>query len=155
MKKIAYLISVLLFFILNACEIDNSGCTDPDAINFDGSAEVESDNCKYEGRVTLWYAEESTDLFSEYNIHSIRFYVNNELIDSTSSTLFFTSAPLCEAELAVSTTQDLDQLKEKDFTIKVVDEEEDIVWEYSIEFIANACKVFELKEKDMYPYLVN
>lgn len=153
MKRVAFALSLVLAFTLTSCEKDISGCTDPDSTNYNSEANVNDNSCAYEGSMGFWYSEDCADVFGYYEVTSLKFYIDGELIGSKSADTYYASSPGCDAAETVPTTQDLGSVKDKDFNLLVVDEDGDTVWDAEVTFSGNKCITMQLTFEAMYPYL--
>ncbi len=143
MKKIILGLSVVLGFTLTSCKKDVSGCTDPNAISFNSDANVNDNSCTYEGTMSFWYNEDCADVFVDYDITSLKFYLDGKLIGSKVADTYYATDPGCKNS-EISVTKSLGTFKEKTFNLEVINEYDEIVWDMDVTFKANACTSFEL-----------
>ena len=79
------------------------------------------------------------------DISSLTFYVDNQVIGSYASSVFYPSAPACGQSSVVSKTLDLGKSKTKTATYMVKDDIGDEIWSGSITFDASVeCTTLEL-----------
>ena len=139
-----FLISTLIVLSVSIIGCKREGCTDPDSLTFDEKAKSDDGTCKYEGSVTFWYNEQTTNKMVADNITSLTFYVNNRIIGSTASNIYWTSAPGCEGGGNIFVKEDLGTAKSKSQSYKVVDQDGDEVWAGTVIFNGNTCTATQL-----------
>ena len=121
------------------------GCTDPDSITFDAEADEDDGTCQYEGNVVFWYNQTASEGLIAADAQSLKFYVDEELIGSYASDVYFTSSPDCTTASVVTSKKDLGTDKKKSFSYKVIDDDDFTWWEGTIEYEANTCIALELQ----------
>ena len=154
MKKVMLGCLIASIVGLGGCKKEDEdvlGCTDPDAISFNSNANTNDFSCTYEGSVNFWYNEDVATELEYYDSHSLKFYIDGDLIGSKSADVFFTSSPGCGAAGSVPTDLDLGVIKEKEFLLQVIDQDDYIIWEADIDITANVCKTLELTKSSMFP----
>lgn len=92
-------LSYLLILLLTCFSFSNcstkQGCTDPDSIQFDASADEDDGSCKYEGSVVFWF-DANTSIFLNNNyIHYIDVFVNDSLIGGLVANSSYLNPPEC------------------------------------------------------------
>ena len=150
MKKRISLISpiILILFLVGAVSTSCGkvqGCTDASAKNFSTEAEEDDGSCTYEGEIIFWYMQSVSSSLSSDGITSLAYYVEGELVGSSAASVFHTSSPDCGANGTVTVTRDLGSAKSKQYVFRVIDSENDeIVWEGTLNFKANTCTALQL-----------
>jgi hypothetical protein len=145
MKKIIY-ISIVLFavFSLQSCS-KTTGCQDPNAENFNADAKEDCNCCEYEGNLVFWQAKASADDFADLGVKTLFYYVDEQLVGSSSATFYWSGKPNCGQNGTVTVTKDLKGSKSRAYTYKVIDEDGFTWYDGILNFDANTCLSFELK----------
>lgn len=138
---IAVISSAMMF--TTSCKKEQ-GCTDPDSVNYSSTAEEDDGSCKYEGRAVLWYGKATSDSLYYYGSDGLTFYVDGDVVGSSMSDIYYTSAPDCGQDGTITVTKDLGSDKSKAFPYKVVDDLGEEIWTGNITFEANTCLATEL-----------
>jgi len=143
MKKTRLLSILSLFLILSSCI--KSGCTDPEALNFDPDANDEDKSCNYQGSVAFWFDEETSNYLVDHDVVNLQYFFNSDHFSVGSATDFSADGePVCGAEGVVSKEISL-LFATQNFTYKVMDMNDFVWWSGSVELKANDCKRFQLK----------
>jgi hypothetical protein len=143
MKNIFQIIILAGFMtILSGCK--KEGCTDNTAKNFDPKAKKSNNTCQFESSVVFWYGKDVANSAKLSGITSFRFYVDNELIGSTASDVYWTGAPDCGQNGSMTATKDLGGSKSKAFEYSVRDQLNVERWKGVINFEAGVCLTQEL-----------
>jgi hypothetical protein len=144
MKKGVFLVVLLGVLALASCK--KEGCTDANATNFDSEAKKENNTCNYEGDLVFWYNEATSEFLQDNLIISLTYYVNDVVVGSSASNVFFTGVPECGQNGAITVTKDLGIAKNKSYDYKIVSDSDETVWEGTQNFTANTCTSLELTE---------
>ena len=137
------MVSLLMLVLVSGCK--KEGCTDPDSKNYDPEAKVDDHSCQYEGSVVFWYNKTTSDSLMSYDAQSLTIYVDNQVIGSYATNVYFTSQPDCSTQSVVTTTKDLGPAKSKSYSYKVVDDDGYTWWQGNINIDANTCLALELQ----------
>jgi len=119
MKKVSLFFSVLTAFVLTA---SLSSCTKSTS-----------------GKVTFWYGQSVSLTANAIGVTSFTFYLNNEIIGSSSANVYSVNTPTCGSGGAVNKTMDLDSEESATFNYKVVDEDGDTWWEGTVKIEDGGC----------------
>jgi hypothetical protein len=119
MKKVSLFFSVLTAFVLAA---SLSSCTKSTS-----------------GKVTFWYGQSVSLTANAIGVTSFTFYLNNEIIGSSSANVYSVNTPTCGSGGAVTKTMDLDAEESATFNYKVVDENGDTWWEGTVKIEDGGC----------------
>jgi hypothetical protein len=145
MRKQFFLLGLtaLTLTSLNSCK--KEGCTDSIAQNYNADADKDDGSCTYSASVSFWYNGTTSANLQLDDISSLTFYVDNQVIGSYASSVFYPSAPACGQSSVVSKTLDLGKSKTKTANYMVKDDFGDEVWSGSITFDASVeCTTYEL-----------
>ena len=145
MKKIGFilsLVSLTMLLVVSACK--REGCTDPDSVNYDPQANVDDHSCQYQGSVVFWYNKATSDTLLAYDAQSLTFYVDDQVVGSYATNVYFTSQPDCKTESVVKVTKDLGSAKSKSYSYKVVDDDGYTWWQGNVNIDANTCLALQL-----------
>jgi hypothetical protein len=145
MKKQIFAMALAGFSLasLNSCK--KEGCTDAIAENYNADADKNDGSCTYKASVSFWYNQATSQNLQDDVITSLTFYIDNQVIGSYASSVFFPSSPACGQSSVVSKTLDLGQSKTKTASYMVKDELGDEVWSGTVTFDASVeCTTYEL-----------
>lgn len=136
------LLSAGLAVAFAGCKVD--GCTDLDAVNYDPTADVFDGSCEYEGEIVLWYGQDVSAELLDWESASLSFYVDGQIVGSTSASVYWTAAPDCGDNASITITKDLGKSTALAATYEVVDDWGDTWWSGVLNFEANTCTAVEL-----------
>ena len=102
-----------LILTSTSCKKDVKGCKDPNSTNFSSSATTDDGSCTYNGRVVFWYKKATADSMVAHGVSSLSFNLNNAVIGSSGTAVYFTGAPDCASNGAAAKTMDLGTDKSK------------------------------------------
>jgi hypothetical protein len=143
MKKIIYFLSIVLMSsLMFSCA--KEGCTDPDAENYNSSADKSDGSCTFQGRVVFWYNEATSDSLYYFGSDVLTYTVDGEVVGTQDINTYWTGAPDCEQSGSITVTKDLGSDKTKSFTYTIVDDLGDEIWGGNLEFTGNTCWGHEL-----------
>ena len=100
---------------------------------------LSSCNKETSGKVTFWYGEGVAQDAIFYGINSFTYYLDGEIIGSSSATVYSVSQPACGEGGAVSKDVDLDKEDSKTLPYKIVDEDGDIWAEGTVKVEDGGC----------------
>lgn len=146
MKKLNSLLFLALTAVLlslTSCKKEE-GCTDPNATSYNPEAEVDNGTCTYEGEVVFWYGENTSIGLDNFGSSSLTFLVDGDIVGSTSSSVFWTSAPNCGDNGSITVTQNLGNVKSRSLTYSIEDQDGYEIWSDIANFEANSCQSIEL-----------
>lgn len=136
-------LAVITLSSLNSCK--KEGCIDAIADNFNADADKDDGSCTYSASVSFWYNGTTSANLQLDDITSLTFYVDNQLIGSYASSVFYPASPACGQSSVVSKTLDLGKSKTKTANYLVKDDFGDEVWSGTITFDASVeCTTYEL-----------
>lgn len=121
------------------------GCTDPDADNYDVTAEVYDGSCNFSGRVVFWYNETAAAGLVIAGITSLTYYLDGVIVGSSAPSVYWTCSPECGQTGSITVNKDLGSVKSRPYTFRVEDQYNIAVWDDIINFEANTCIKFELR----------
>ena len=146
MKKFnSFYLLILLVAIVSfsSCKKEE-GCTDPTATSYNSEAEVDNGSCQYEGEVVFWYGSSTSQGLIDFDSNSLTFYVDGVVVGSTSSSVFWTSAPNCGDNASITVTENLGNVKSRSLIYSVEDQDGYVLWSDIANFEANTCEAIEL-----------
>ena len=143
MKTSLLLLTGLTFLTLFSCK--KIGCSDIDAINYDSEVKSKnSSNCQYVGDVVFWHKEDVAQFLLNDGATSLFYYVDGEMVGSTSANTYWTGRPDCGANGSVTVSKELGAVKNKTYSYSIIDQ---TGFEYAngvVNFTANTCQSIEL-----------
>lgn len=128
--------------LLTGCQTE--GCTDPTAVNYESTADVNDGSCNYEGEVVFWYNAATSQEVIDFFGQSLLFYVNGQLIGSTSASVYWTGAPDCGQNASITYTGTWQNNTSKTVSYEVWDEDGYQWWSGTITLNANNCLALQL-----------
>jgi len=99
-----------------------------------------------EGSVVFWYGQNVSELLVANNITTLKFYVANDLVGSTSADVYWTSKPDCGSNASITATINLGKNKTQAYNFEVIDQNGNVLWEGTINVNSNECQSYELQE---------
>lgn len=139
-----YLLILLVAIVsFSSCKKEE-GCTDPTATSYNSEAEVDNGSCQYEGEAVFWYGSSTSQGLIDFDSNSLTFYVDGVVVGSTSSSVFWTSAPNCGDNASITVTENLGNVKSRSLIYSVEDQDGYELWSDIVNFEANTCEAIEL-----------
>jgi len=145
-KKAAYSLAAMCLAVILFTACGKKGCTDAYATNYCDECKKDDGSCTYKATVQFWYDKATADdLINNVNSTSLTYYVDGVIIGSSAASVYFTGEPSCSQNGVVGVTKDLGKLKTKTSTYKVVDNNDETLWEGSVTFDATkSCTSIQL-----------
>lgn len=144
MKKTMTMMCVaLLAAFVTGCS-KKSGCTDPNAANYQTDAKKDDGSCTYKGEVVFWYGKSTADSLVVNGSTALTYYVDSKLVGSGAASVYWTGSPECGQAQSVTITTDLGIAKNKTYSYSVKDQDGDEIWAGLVNFTANTCLKTEL-----------
>lgn len=128
--------------VMSSCK--KEGCIDVNAVNYDADAKKDNGTCTYEGSVVMWYGESTATNLVNDGATSLKYYVDGQLVGSSSADVYWTAAPECGQTSSVTIEKDLGIAKNKSYDYYVEDQTGWKYWEGTLNFTANTCLALEL-----------
>lgn len=142
-NSVFFVALLAMIVTLTSCKKEE-GCTDPNSTSFNPDAEEDNGSCTYEGEAVFWYGANTSQELIDYNSNSLTFYVDGVVVGSTSSSVFWTSAPNCGDNASITVTENLGNVKSRSLIYSVEDQDGYELWSDIVNFEANTCQAIEL-----------
>lgn len=150
MKKV-FLFFICLSLIIglattNSCKKDKKikGCTDKDSQNYSATAEEDDGSCLYEGQVVFWYDQAASAGLIADGATALTFYLNTQVIGSSATSVYWTTAPDCGQNGSVTVMEDLGNVKTHAYSLSVKDQTGFEYWTATVNVDANTCVQLQL-----------
>jgi hypothetical protein len=132
----------------SSCSKEIAGCTDPDSINYDATANVDDGSCQYQGQLVIWFEKNTSDFFLADGTTSLKFFLDGVLATTMPVTNYFALQPNCGDVNTATLTKNLGKEKAKNVTITIKAQDDFVYGSYELIAIANYCVSHRLvKEK--------
>ncbi len=128
--------------LLGGCK--KEGCRDKLASNYDGAVEEDDGSCIYESKLQFWLDESANAGLTANGSDYLYFYLDDELLGSTTTTTYYDTVPDCDLEIPSQFTIDMVANKAKISSFKIRDEADSIFWSGTINLFAADCKSHQL-----------
>ncbi len=142
MKKLLFLLAIPMALSITSCK--KAGCTDPEAENYSSGAKKEDHSCTYKGEIVFWNDQTISQDMINAGITSLTYYVDGQIVGSSVSSIYWTSAPSCGQNGSITVTKDLGSAKNKSYTYSIVDQDGFELWAGVANFTANTCTKIQL-----------
>ena len=92
----------------------------------------------------FWYDSTTAVFLVDDNATSLTFKVDGQIIGSTSTSVYWSSATDCGDNSSITVEKDLGNSKSKFFSYSIIDNTGWEYWSGTVEFKANSCQQYEL-----------
>lgn len=130
--------------LFTGCEITYRGCTDPDATNYDITADTDDGSCTYEGAAVFWYGASVAEELDLYLSDSLTFFIDGEPMLSMATNQYWLVAPECGMYNSYTVVAALNGGASRVSTYQIIDNFDDILWDGVVAFNKNSCTAVEL-----------
>ena len=100
----------------------------------------------YTGSVIFWYDSSMSDFFVNDGAVSLTFYVNNQIVGSTATSVYWNSEPNCGQNATITHEQELGENKSQTYTYKIKDQRNHTYVEDIININADRCLIVKLTD---------
>ena len=142
MKKI--ILSAIVLTALSATSCKKKGCMDLEASNYNKEAKKDDGTCVYNGNVTWWIGQQESINLNSNGITDLYVYVNDTLVGSQGSNIYFLSAPACGEPSIVTKKFDMGTLKSKSIHYQIIDENQTVQYTGLVD-VKPGCNLVEMK----------
>lgn len=142
MKKI--ILSAIVLTALSTTSCKKKGCIDSEASNFDTEAKKDDGTCVYKGNVTWWIGQQESIGLNSNGITDLNIYVDDTLVGSQGSNIYFLSAPACGEPSIVTKQFDMGTLKSKSINYQIIDENQTVHYTGLVN-VKPGCNLVEMK----------
>ena len=126
------------------CEITYRGCTDPEATNYDATADTDDGSCLYEGQAVFWYGASVAVDLDTYLSDTLTFYVDGEPMLTAATDMYWSVAPDCGDYNTYTITTSLTDGEARVASYQVIDNFDDVLWDGVVAFNLGGCTAIEL-----------
>ena len=117
---------------------------DKDSKTYSPTAQEDDGSCLYDGSIVFWYNQTaSTGLIAD-GATALTFYLNNQVIGSSATSVSWTAAPDCGQNGSITVTEDLGKVKTHAYSLSVKDQTGFEYWTVTVNVDANTCTQFQL-----------
>jgi hypothetical protein len=147
MKKtiLIFGLAIIILPLITGCEKKILGCTDPNSINFNSSANVNDGSCQYEGSIVFWYDPITADTLIAHKVTSLTYYVNGVVVGSSIPSISWVTPPDCGQNASVTVTEPFTGVTNLTYSFSVNDQNGIVWWNNTATFIANGCSSYQLE----------
>jgi len=117
---------------------------DKDSQNYSSTAQEDDGSCIYSGQVVFWFDQTASAGLIADGATSLIFSLNNMVIDTRVTSIYWTTAPLCGDNGSITVTKDLGKVKTLAYSLSVKDQTGFEYWKTTVNFDANTCTQFQL-----------
>jgi len=146
MKKSSFILMAVTLSVAavftTACK--EKGCTDPESTNYSETAEEDDGSCTYEGAAVFWYDETTANGLVNEGATTLTFYIDDKIIGSSASDVYWTEAPDCGENGSVSVDKNWGDSKTRAYSLSVIDQTGIEYWGATVNFEANTCIAIKL-----------
>ena len=144
MKYLKLMFSAGILFFAIACKKEE-GCTDSDAVNYNSDAEINDESCTYQGKMVLWFDEETADSLDNSGVTLITYYIDDEIEGGSNISDFQMSEPECADDVSFTYKASFGAAKSGMVTYRVNNQYGEEIWTDNVTLEANSCKAIELE----------
>jgi hypothetical protein len=142
-NKILFTVFILAtIFTLNSCK--KEGCTDSEADNFCTECKKADNSCRFSGSIVFWFNQTAANGLVNDGATVLYYYVNGNLVGSTASNLYWSSAPNCGQSGSITVKKDLGSSKSLTESYVVKDQTGFTYWNGTVNYLAGKCNSVEL-----------
>ena len=134
----------LVLVSIGGCEFTYNGCMDPEAVNFDATAETDDGSCMFQGEAVFWYDAAISEDLDAYLSDSLTFIIDGNEMLTVETNSYWLVAPACGASNSYTISLDLQDGEPQVSTYQVIDNFNDILWDGLVAFNVNGCTAVEL-----------
>lgn len=99
---------------------------------------------EYAGRVVFWQTQSNASELRSIGITSLKMYLGGQLVGSQDASIYFNASPDCGAQGAVTARYNLGSKTSQVVAYRVLDQDNDLVYEGTMEIKNNVCLAFQL-----------
>jgi hypothetical protein len=141
--KLLFLPALLIIFTASCAK---KGCNDDLAQNYDPEAEENDQSCQYAGNVVFWCLPAVSDSLKNIEGHiMLRFELEGEMVDSTTTETFFAAAGECGLTGAKTIKQEFTGNSERYYKYRIRGLNYQTIYEDFITIKANDCLNIQLE----------
>jgi len=160
MKKI--LLFSISLITLNSCDFPDpipvEGCTDPNAINYNSSADTDNNSCDFTADILFYMNLDAAIFFDNNNVQKLTFYIDGNQIGSQynyGGFYYSNGVPSCFDNLFTTGSVYWSQISYNSIYWEAIDENGNIWYDNNSTLVANECLAMELTAKKLKAYQEN
>lgn len=143
--KYTWMALIGALFLTTGCELSYRGCMDPEATNYDATADTDDGSCTYEGQAVFWYGSAVAQDLDAYFSDTLTFYVEGEAQIVTATDMYWSVAPDCGEYNTYTVTASLPGGEPRVVSYQVIDNFDDVLWDGIVAFNLGGCTAIELE----------
>jgi hypothetical protein len=93
--KLTLLFAIAAAFVLQSCKKPIPGCTDPNAENYNISAEENDGTCSYRGGAVFYHDAQTAQNLLDAGVTGMKLFVDNQFFDINIPNVSFNFVPTC------------------------------------------------------------
>ncbi|MDZ4759042.1 MAG: hypothetical protein SGJ10_13015 [Bacteroidota bacterium] len=138
-------LSLICGITLSLSSCHRSGCMDSSASNYSSTVKKDNGTCTYDGSVTFWFAKAASDNLIANGSKTLSIYVDGTLAGTCQANNYTNTIPACNQSGMITARKYCGGMRgTRNYTYKIIDDNNILCWQGNIDFQSKICKPFEL-----------